>query len=201
MNGRTRFITATVFLVLLGTVLHAQDGTAQTLTAALLVKNPEATVTRLVAFTEERGGYFLYTSFSRAILRLPLGETAAFRTLLEEVALAILDYSQVSRDLSEEMAYTQAALKARREILERNLAFLDRADVNGTLAIEREVTSLMNEIENLAAQLQRLGVDAAYARIEVNLSFQGQTLPEVSDSSFPWINTVDPFLFIQGGLP
>ena len=56
-----RIFPALIILFLLSAGAAAQDAAAQNVTASLLVKTPEESVARLVAFAEERGGYFLYT--------------------------------------------------------------------------------------------------------------------------------------------
>lgn len=187
-----------LILIFVSMSISPQDGATQTLSISALVAEPAGSVTRLVSFAEEHGGYFLTTTFQRVILRLPMAEIASFRTFLEEEALEILNYQQISRDVTQEKAEALAALSARREILERNLEFLDRADVNGTLAIEREVTYLLNEIEAISGRILTYDVDTKYALVTVQLAFQGTTLPPSGGSSFGWINTVDPYSFIGG---
>ena len=77
---------------------------------------------------------------------------------------------------------------------------LDQADVKGTLAIEKEVLTLIEEIEELTATLQTLNLNRTFSRAEISLRYLEQTLPENIPSSFDWINGVDFYSFIRRGL-
>ena len=64
-------------------------------------------------------------------------------------------------------------------------------------AIEQEILRLVTEIEGLKGRLRKLETDRRFARGEIFLSFQEQTLPEDIPSSFDWINSVDFYRFIE----
>ena len=102
-------------------------------------------------------------------------------------------------DLREDLLGVRSGIRSREEILQRNLAFLDRADVKGTLAIEREVMALLREIEGLKGRLRRLEADRMMALARIDLTFLEQTLPEDIPSSFGWINGVSFYGFVGGG--
>ena len=167
--------------------------------ATMLVADPAAAADRLEAWCDAQGGYVLYKSEERVSLRLPHPALPRLRGFLEELSEDLLDYAPQAVDLREQLARARSSLASRQEILGRNLALLDKADTAGTLAIERETLALVKEVEDLKAQLARLAVDQAYARVEVGLKFEQATLPEHIPSSFPWVNEVDFYAFIQGG--
>jgi len=71
--------------------------------------------------------------------------------------------------------------------------------VAGTLAIEREVHALLQEIEKLKGTLRKLNTDRRLARGEIYLSFMEKSLPQDIPSSFEWVNTVDFYNLMQEG--
>jgi hypothetical protein len=170
----------------------------QSVGVTMLVADADQTADRLEAWVESRDGYVLYKSRERVSLRLPHAALPGLRSFLEGLSEDILDYSPRAVDLRERLARTQSSLASRREILGRNQALLDQADAAGTLAIEREMLALIQEVESLQAALASLNVDRAYARVEVAMRYVQATLPEDIPSSFPWINEVSFYPFIEG---
>lgn len=186
-------------LLLASAGLAEENYLHQSVQATMLVADPAAAADRLEAWCDAQGGYVLYKSGERMSFRLPHPALPHLRGLLEELSEDVLDYAPQAVDLREQLARARSSLASRQEILGRNLALLDQADTAGTLAIERETLGLVKEVEDLKAALARLAVDQAYARVEVGLRFEQATLPEDIPSSFPWINEVDFYAFIEGG--
>jgi hypothetical protein len=172
----------------------------QTINATVLVADPDRTADALELWTEQHGGYALLKSSNQVILRLPFEEIPQLRSKLEELSDYILELSPQSRDLREAILETQAKINSRQEVLRQTLALLDQADVKGTLAIEKEVITLIEEFEQLTATLQNLTLNRTFSRAEISLRYLEQTLPENIPSSFEWINRVDFYSFIQHGL-
>ena len=166
--------------------------------ATMLVADAPAAADRLEAWCDAQGGYVLYKSDERVSFRLPHAALPRLRGFLEELSEDVLDFAPQAVDLREQLARTRSSLASRREILGRNLALLDKADTAGTLAIEQEMLGLVKEVEDLEAALARLGVDQAYARVDVDLRFEQATLPKDIPSSFPWINQVGFYPFVEG---
>jgi hypothetical protein len=169
----------------------------QGVSVIMLVADADLAADRLEAWAESREGYVLYKSRERVSLRLPQAGLPGLRGFLEELSEDILEFSPQAQDLREQLARTQSSLASRREILGRNLALLDQADAAGTLAIERELLALVQEVEGLQAALARLNVDRAYARVEVAMRYVQATLPEDIPSSFAWINQVGFYAFVE----
>ncbi len=170
----------------------------QSVAVTMLVADADQAADRLEAWVESRSGYVLHKSRERVSLRLPHAALPGLRAALEGLSEDILDFSPQAVDLREQLARTQSSLASRKEILGRNMAMLDQANVPGTLAIEREMLALIQEVESLQAALARLNVDRAYALVEVAMRYLQATLPEDIPSSFPWINQVSFYPFIEG---
>ena len=172
----------------------------QILEATVLVADPDHSADELEAWAEDNGGYALLTSSDRVVLRLPFEQMPRLRVKLEELSDYVLDLSPQSQDLREPILETVAKINSRQEVLRQTLALLDQADVEGTLAIEKEVHTLIEEIEELTAALQTLNLNRTFSRAEVSLRYLEQTLPQNIPSSFDWINDVDFYSFIRRGL-
>jgi hypothetical protein len=179
--------------------VYAEDFLAHSMHASILVSNPTHTAEMITQWTEDRGGYFVYKSSELVRVRVPSDQFGSLRIFVEENAEQIVELGINARDLREEIVRLRSGIKSREEILQRNLLYLGRTDVAGTLAIEREIMMLMGEIENLKGRLRKLNIDRDLAQVEVYLSFQEQTLPQDIPSSFEWINTIDFFHFLKEG--
>jgi hypothetical protein len=168
----------------------------QILEATVLVADPDRTADALESWVEQNGGYALLKSSDQVVLRLPFRQIPQLRSKLEELSDYILELSPRSQDLREAILETQAKINSRQVVLRQTLALLDQADVKGTLAIEKEVFTLIEEIEQLTATLQKLTLNRTFSRAEISLRYLEQTVPENIPSSFDWINSVDFYSFI-----
>ena len=133
------------------------------------------------------------------MFRFPFNEIKGLRELFTDISERIIEIAPGAVDLREQILGLQSGIRSRESILKKNLSFIDRADVAGTLAIEREVHALLQEIESLKGTLRKLNTDRRLARGEIYLSFREQSLPQDIPSSFDWINTVDFYKLMQEG--
>ena len=195
---RMLFLTAIV-LTGLTQGAEAENYLYQNIEATVLVVDPDKAAESLELWVEQTGGYTLLKSSDRVILRLPFERIPQLRATLRELSEDILEISPQSQDLREQILEAQAKINSREEVLRQSLALLDQADVQGTLAIEKEILTLIDEIEQLKGTLQKLNIDRTFSRAEISLRYLEQTLPENIPSSFDWINSVDFYSFIDQG--
>jgi len=174
--------------------------TAYDLRTAVLVADPEFAADSMVEWVEENGGYFTFRSAETVMLRVPAQKMHRFRYLLNELSEAVIDVSIRSQDLRESLLVLRSRVASSEDILEKNLALLDRADVKGTLLIEREIKSLLYEIEGYKGTLRKLETDRRFIRAEVSIRFKEQTLPQDLPTSFDWMNGLDFYRFVGGGM-
>ncbi len=201
MAGRAP-LAATLLLLLLATAAAGAEEPYlfHHVTAMLLVADPDRAAGRIASWAEEQGGYFLLRSNERAVIRFPASQVGRLRAFLEEVAEQVVRFDPRATDLREKLLRVRSQISSREQILQKNLSFIDQAGVEGTLAIEREVMGLLQEIERLKGALRKLEVDRRMALAEVSFRFREQTLPENIPSSFPWINDIDFYMFMQEGI-
>jgi hypothetical protein len=179
-------------------VLHAENYMGRSMEMQVMVANPEHTADMITDWTERRGGYYIYKSTDLVVLRVPMKGLEELRLYIEGNAEQIVSVAFEAQDLRLSMVSVQSGIRSREEILERNLRYLRNTDVEGTLAIEREITRLLQEIESLKGRLRRIKNDMTFALAEIHLSFMEQTLPQDIPSSFEWINSVDFYSFVKG---
>jgi hypothetical protein len=203
MTVKRAAVTLLVVLLALGAVraapIHADEYTAYHLTTSILVQDPETTADRIIAWVEKNGGYFTLRSSDTLMLRVPSQRMKSLRSLLNELSETVIDVSVRSRDLRESLLLLQSRIASSEDVLERNLALLDRADVKGTLLIEREIKSLLYEIEEYKGTLHKLETDRRFIHAEVLMSFKEQTLPQDLPTSFDWMNGLDFYRLVEGG--
>lgn len=169
------------------------------LRATLLVADPAESGDLISRWAESKGGYFLLKSENQVVIRFPFNEIKGLRELFADISERIIEITPGAVDLREQILGLQSGIRSRESILKKNLSFIDRADVAGTLAIEREVNALLQEIESLKGTLRKLNTDRRLARGEIFLSSREQSLPQDIPSSFDWINTVDFYKLMQEG--
>ena len=194
-----KYLILTLTFIYSAVTIQAESYLSHTMRTTILVSDPEHTLDLISSWADESGGYYLYRSVNRIVIRVQSKDIGKLRSYLEEISEAILDVSIETEDLRERLVALRSGIKSREEILQKNLSYLDRTDVKGTLAIEQEIKSLLGEIEGLKGQLRNLEVNRKFATGEVNLNFMEETLPVDITSSFEWINSIDFYSFIEEG--
>jgi Domain of unknown function (DUF4349) len=108
----------------------------------------------------------------------------------------VLEKSLSSEDLTLRIAELEGMLKSKRDIMERTRKFLDSSDVPSTLDIERTMTGLVFEIEQVRGQLRVLYDRSTYAVVDVSFQFRERDKIVYVQSPFEWLNTVDLGRFV-----
>ena len=124
---------------------------------------------------------------------------AALTTLTEKVCSmgTVLEKTLDREDVTLKIAEIEGKLKSKREILGRTRKFLDDSDVPATLEIERTMTGLVMEIEQLQGDLRVLRDRAAYVVAEISFEFRDRDKIVYVQSPFEWLNTVDVARFTE----
>ncbi len=165
--------------------------------AGLMVFNRQETADKLALWAEENGGYFTWKSDESVRLRVPDKAVDNLRDYLTGISDALLSYERSTIDLREDIIRSRSALEAKEEILAKNLALLESSNVQGTLALEREIRRLMQNIDFNRGMLRKMEHDAQMAMLDIYLSFNQQTVAQDRPSRFSWINSVDFYFFID----
>jgi hypothetical protein len=200
---KQRIVGFTLFLFLLlgaGIITASEENYLhQQLEATLLVAEPDLVADKIAQWAESSGGYFLVKSTAKVIIRFPWGKMDELREFLKKISEEVVTLLNKATDLRESFLEIQSGISSRQEMLANTLGFLDRADIKGTLAIEKEVINLLKEIEELKIKLRKIYIDRAYALATIHLNFFQQSIPQDIPSSFGWINRLDFYTFIKEG--
>jgi hypothetical protein len=189
-----------VISLLLGWALAAAaaDAPAETpavtaVTASLVVKvgQPADVADALVAAAEEMGGWFQTRSTTAVSFRLPSAQVDAF--LAEASALGVVADRQFSaNDLTTELVDQRSRLAARESVLDQYYAILATANPKAIVSVERQITQLVEEIEDLKGRIRYLEHQGEYARVDVSFQFRDRRAPSRDgSSSFAWLNTLN----------
>jgi hypothetical protein len=167
----------------------------------IVASDAESTSHAIAAWADSVGGYFTFRSDQMVLVRIPPGRVPELRLQVEALGDTVVVYNPSAIDYREELSRVNAAITSRTEALDRILQFLETADVAATLSFERELRSLLNEIEYYTGQMRRIRNEVAFASGTLNLSTRQRTIPEQRPSVFPWINTVDLYRFLREARP
>jgi hypothetical protein len=157
----------------------------------------EASGERIADWANSSGGYFVVRSLDQVIVRVPPERLPELRAVIALGGDTVVAYRPATEDARQELAHVDAAISARTEALERVLDYLDDADVAATLAFERELRSLNQEIEAYAGRRRAILNDVRFASVSVAFSMRQSSIPSKRPSSFDWINTVDLYRFLD----
>lgn len=162
-------------------------------TAGLVVQvdDREAALAQAVALAEARGGWFASLSTDHVDLRVPAAEAPALVEALRGLG-ELVDRSYDRRDLGPQLTNLDVRLESRRSVLARYEAVLAEASPKSVVTVERQITGLVGEIEQLEGQRRVLVDQVAHARVSLSLRFRERRAPRPDgSSSFAWLNTVN----------
>jgi len=172
---------------------RAEGVTGSRVAASLVLKvtQRESAADDLVAKTAELGGYFSSRDLNAVVLRVPVDSADALLEYVAEQGLVVS--RQFSReDISAQLTDQQARLDTRRAMLDQYFALLPDAGVDAVLTVEREITYLVAEIEQLEGALKLARHQSAYATVNVSFQFRNRAAPtRDGSSSFAWLNTLN----------
>jgi len=200
MRARAIILVA-VLVCTSGGIAVAQDTLAISVTLQLIASDAEMTSRSVAEWADAAGCYFTFRSKQQLLIRIPPDRVPELRMLIEEIGDTVVSYNPSATDYREEMARNEAAITSRTEALDRILIYLDEADIAATLSFERELRSLLQEIEYYTGQNRRIQNEVAFASATINLSSRQRTIPEQRPSTFAWVNTVDLYRFLREAQP
>jgi hypothetical protein len=191
MNLRTPLFSALALLSLgsSGSAWAAEEVVAGSLTVKVTQRDEAAEA--VIERAEQAGGWFSALADDHVTLRLPAEQVEPLMGFAGE--LGVLADRQISRtDRSQELSQARARLATRQEMLEQYMAVLESASAGAVVTVEREVTQLVQQIEQLKGRIRYLEDQVTYGTVTVWFQFRDRSAP-VSDgsSSFAWLNSLN----------
>lgn len=185
-----------------GATQTAQEKSVKPLVAVqnsvvLKVNDREEAADAVVALVDEVGGYFSSRTDSSLTLKVPAASAPKILSFIEASGI-IVERNYNARDIGYPLEEMRARLASREEVLARYFKVIRSANVNAVVTVEREMTTLVQEIESLKGKLKLLEHQLAFAEIRVDFQFRDRRPPLRSgDSNFDWLNTVNLADLIQ----
>lgn len=162
------------------------------LSATMMVKvvHPDEVRRKAIARARELGGFPLLVSDAELQLKVPPEHLAQLSELVGASGI-VLDKSLQRRDRTEAVAQLEARLRTKRDIFARLRTFLDDSTVSATLMIERSMTQLVAELEQIKGELEVERATTRHALLVVHFQFHREGRITYVRSPFDWLNTVD----------
>ena len=169
----------------------AENQSAMSGSMVLRVDDREATLKEVLDETENKGGWFATLTAESVDLRIPAAEAKAFMEGLRAKGdLVSRGYS--SQDHSPELADLASRLRAREAVLARYMEVLTTARSKAVVSVEREISRVITEIEQIKGRIRVLEDKVAYARVWVGFEFKERRAPSRDgSSSFAWLNSMN----------
>jgi len=187
-----------ILLLMVGSVGWGENTTRrQSLEAVALVSDRFEAADALERWLDERGGYLISRLEEELILRVPSEMLEAFVDHLETVADEVIQIQLETFDIGQDILEAQAGIRSKSELFERALALIDQTDLTTTLEIEREVLSILQDVERLEGRYRMLLSEVELARVVVSFTMEEEKLPQNLPSAFPWINMVDFYILMD----
>lgn len=162
----------------------------------LKVINPVQSRTLLQNQTKELGGFATLITDHSISFKIPPSKLEAALTLYSEHGI-LLEKSIERTDLTREIATLEGQLESKRHILTQLRAFFDDSNVEATLKIEKTMSELVTEIEQVKGALRVLKEKSRWAVVNISFRFQDRDRIIYVSSPFSWLNSVNLTDFME----
>ncbi len=180
------------WLLLLALALPAQAERQTALTAKVVLKvvSPGTARVAIRKALDRLGAFPILVTDDLLTLKLPPdGLRKALRLIAQEGI--VVEKTRARADLTRSITQMEAQLRSKAQIFDRLRALVDDSDVKATLQIERNMSSLLQEMEALQGRLRVERERARHAVIEVAFRFRKRDRVKYVRSPFDWLNSVD----------
>ncbi|MBI3179146.1 MAG: DUF4349 domain-containing protein, partial [Deltaproteobacteria bacterium] len=149
------------------------------------------TADALIAEAERMGGYFSERSDDSVTFKIPARHTKALLAKVDPLGV-VVERTTHAEDVAAQLLEARTLLKSREQVLQRYFGVLNQAGPSTVVSVEREMTALVREIEELRGDIRLLEHRVQFASVSVQFQFRDRQAPARSgDSSFAWLNTVN----------
>lgn len=154
------------------------------------VPNTEAAALALITKAQEHGGYFSQRTDTNIVLKVPRLHFEALQQ--HAVSLGkVLTQTYRAEDLAQQLREHETRLASRDEVLRRYDEVIKQASLEAVVAVEREMTNLVQQMEATRGTLRVLQHRAAFAELHVSFALTNRQAPvSRTHSSFRWLNSV-----------
>ncbi|MDP2304803.1 MAG: DUF4349 domain-containing protein [Pseudomonadota bacterium] len=155
------------------------------------VDDRDKAIAAVIGRAEAAGGWFTALSDESVSVSVPSERATAVLDGAKELGLVVERSWSVS-DLDTELIDLRARLASREGVLTRYLDILSSAHASAVVAVEREITRTVAEIEQIQGRIRLLEHRATYAQLGFSFRFRDRAAPtRDGSSSFGWLNTLN----------
>ncbi|MCL2793298.1 MAG: DUF4349 domain-containing protein [Spirochaetaceae bacterium] len=168
--------------------------------AELSVADSGRAVQIFADYSDSVGGFYIRKTNNSISLRLPASEGAVgkIENILKENG-TLIRYNINTNDIGNEYLVLQRQLDSRRRLLSEYNRLMTSAAFSSTLTLERELMTVIAEMENLQGRINRMDNEYRFLRLDINFfSEEARRPPVARRSSFDWINRINFFNFVGG---
>lgn len=160
---------------------------------SMLVDDVRQSVDQVISYTESKGGYMVSSNisqpeqapFATVILRIPQPELRTALEHLRGLAVRVTSENLQGKDVTDQYLDLEARLETLNKTKVKFEAILDQATkVQDILEVQRQLTYLQDQIDNLKGRQQYLEKTAANAKLTVYLSSDEWSLPYAPSKPF-----------------
>lgn len=179
--------------------VKATPNRATSLSANLILKviHPDRVRGELMKLAKEMGGFHTALNNQSLRLKLPPAKLNEFLRKASEHGL-VMNKNLQRADLTEEIARLEGQLRSKRKIFKKLRGFFDGSNLHATLEIERNMRTLVQEIEGIKGNLRVKRERAKWAVAYISFQFRAKAKITYVHSPFGWLNTVDLPRFQSG---
>lgn len=155
------------------------------------VDDREKAIHAVLADVTARGGWFSHLSDDAVTVQVPVAVAGEMLDGARALGV-IVDRSWQVQELDTERIDLDARLSSRTAVLKRYLEILSTTHANAVVAVEREITNTVAEIERIQGRINQIDHLGSFARLTWSFRFRDRAAPtRDGSSSFGWINTLN----------
>lgn len=155
-------------------------------TISMVVKDINGTVKNISQYAESKGGWVVSSNITggeqtpsgNIVVRVPATNFDEARAYFKGLAEKISHESTQGQDVTEEYTDLQSRLRNLEATENQLLGIMERSGtITDVLAVQRELTNVRNQIEQIKGRMQYLEKNAEMATITINLALSEELLP------------------------
>ncbi|MFT7519539.1 MAG: hypothetical protein ACI9MC_001681 [Kiritimatiellia bacterium] len=173
------------------TVSPDMKGSSIAASLTLRVPDRRAATLEAIALAEAKGGWFSNMTAEEVALRIP---TQDVKQVMDELRAMgdVVNRTYTRLDHTQEIAELTARIEGREDVLAKYMDVLATARSKSVVAVEREISRAISELEGLKGRRRFLQTRLEHAQVQVRFVFKDRKAPSRDgSSSFAWLNTMN----------
>ncbi len=181
-----------------GLVKSSEPGRLNSLAASMVLKvvHVEDVRKKIIEDAQKAGGFKVLVTDTQLLIKIPPRKLSEMMDAIGTQGL-VMKKTIERKDLTQEIAQLQGALRSKQEMFTRLEKLIDQSDLASTLNIEKTMGELVGEIEQTKGILTVKKDQARWAVINISFQFRARQEIVYVSSPFDWLNSVDLTRFVE----